>query len=403
MPQVKQSYRWVMLALLWLLYASLGLVMGSMAPLVTPILSDLKMSSSQMGLILGSWQLVYIVASVGAGNILDRWGERKSLLAGILVTGLSACLRYFSNGFGTLFPIVALVGVGGPMISAGGPKTISLWFEGKSRGTALGIYMTGSSTGTLLGFALTNSVVMPLVDYSWKTTFLIYGILAFAIGLLWWFFSRDVKSATNAKRMGIFEALNQIVRIRNVQLVLILGLLSLASFHGVMNWLPRILETGGMSPALAGFSASAFIIAGLPATIFFPHMIPLQFRGHSLALSALVTAIALCGVIGMSGVLQFTSLVILGVAGSAFMPILLLILMDSSGIPSEYLGSANGIFLCIAEVGGFLAPLVMGALFDMTKGFLVGMLLLAALNIVAIPITFRLRIKTSSPGHTYSE
>ena len=402
MLPVKQSYRWVMLALLWLLYASLGLVMGSMAPLVTPILNDLKMSSSQMGLVLGSWQLVYIVASIAAGNILDRWGERKSLLAGILVIGLSACLRYFSNGFGTLFPIVALVGVGGPMISAGGPKVISLWFEGKSRGTALGIYMTGAATGTLLGFGLTNSVVMPLVNYSWRTTFLIYGILAFATGLLWWFLSKDVKSATTTKRMSIFNTLNQIVRKRNFQLVLILGLLSLASFHGVMNWLPRILEIGGMSPALAGFAASAFIIAGLPATIFFPHLTPVHFRGYSLALSALVTAIALCGVISMSGVFQFTSLVILGFAGSAFTPILLLILMDNSEIPSEYLGSANGIFLSVAEIGGFLAPFVMGALFDMTKSFLAGMLLLAVLNIVIIPITIRLRF-TVSPSHVYSK
>jgi len=381
-----------MLALLWLLYASLGLVMGSMAPLVTPIVKDLNMSYSQMGLILGSWQLAFIVASIGAGNLLDQWGERKSLLAGILVVSLSACLRYFSNGFGTLFPLVALTGVGGPTISGGGPKVISLWFEGKRRGTALGIYMTGASIGALLGFALTNSVVMPLVDYSWRITFLIYGIFAFATGLLWWFLSKDVKSAATTKRMSIFKTLNQIVRIRNVQLVLILGLLALASYHGVMNWLPKILETGGMSPALAGFAASAYIIAGIPATIFFPHMIPLRFRGHLLALSALVVAIALCSVMYTSGMFQFIALLILGFAGGAFMPILLLILMDSSGIPSEYLGSANGVFLCIAQIGGFLAPFVMGALFDMTEDFLAGMLLLAALNLVIIPITFRLRI-----------
>ena len=388
-----------MLALLWLLYASLGLVMGSMAPLVTPILQDLQMSSSQMGLVLGSWQLVYIFASIGAGNIIDRWGERKSLLTGILIVGLSSCLRYFSNGFGILFPLVALLGIGGPMISAGGPKVISLWFEGKNRGMALGIYMTGASVGTLLGFALTNSVVMPLVNYSWKTTFLIYGILALAIGLLWWFFSRDVKSVTTAKRIGIFNALNQIVRRRTVQMVLIAGLLSLASFHGLMNWLPRILETGGMSPALAGFAASAFIIAGLPATIYFPHVIPSRFRARSLVLSALVVVITLCGVIGTSGLLKFIALIILGAAGAIFIPILLLILMDSSGIPSEYLGSANGVFLCIGEIGGFLAPFVMGALFDATNSFLAGMLLLVALNIIIIPVAFRLKDQSLSLGH----
>jgi cyanate permease len=172
-----------------------------------------------------------------------------------------------------------------------------------------------------------------------------------------------------------------------------MGLISFATLHGLMNWLPKILETSGMSPALAGFAASAYIIAGIPVTIFFPHIIPLHLRGRSLALSALVVAIALCGVIGTSGVLQFVALVIFGGAGSVFGPILLLVLMDSSEIPSEYLGSANGVFFCVAEIGGFIAPLIMGALFDLTKGFLAGVLLLATLNLIILPITFRLKIQ----------
>jgi cyanate permease len=403
MPYTKQSYRWVILALLWILYVSLGLVMGSMAPLVTPIIEDFNMSYSQMGLILGSWQLVYIATSIVAGNLIDRWGERKSLLAGVLVVALSAGLRFFSNGFATMLPAVALLGVGGPMISIGGPKTISLWFEGKRRGTALGIFITGSMTGMLLGFSLTNSVIMPLTNNSWRITFLSYGILALAAGLLWWFFAREIRLETTTEKIGVVTALRQIVRIRNVQLILIMGMLNLATIHGLMNWLPNILETGGMSPALAGFAASAYIIAGIPAVIVFPHVIPLHFRGRALALSATGIAIALCGVIITSGVLQFVVLLILGLVGSAFGPIILLILMDSCGIPSDYLGSANGAYYCVAEIGGFLAPLLMGALYDMTDGFLAGALLLAALNIVIIPITFRLRIQTSDPTPEFSK
>jgi len=72
----KNPYRWVMLALLWLLYITFGLVSRSIFPLVTPILADLKLSYSQMGLILGSWQLTYIFAALVAGAILDRWGVR---------------------------------------------------------------------------------------------------------------------------------------------------------------------------------------------------------------------------------------------------------------------------------------------------------------------------------------
>ena len=70
----KSPYRWVMLALLWLLYVSFGLVFRSMAPLVTPMLKDLQMTYGEMGFVLGSWQLTYLVFAILAGIMMDKWG-----------------------------------------------------------------------------------------------------------------------------------------------------------------------------------------------------------------------------------------------------------------------------------------------------------------------------------------
>jgi sugar phosphate permease len=60
------------MVLLWLLYTAFGIVSRSIFPLVTPIIEDLKLTYSQMGLILGSWQLTYIFVALVAGMILDR-------------------------------------------------------------------------------------------------------------------------------------------------------------------------------------------------------------------------------------------------------------------------------------------------------------------------------------------
>ena len=91
-------YRWIILALLWLLYTVFGMVARSIFPLVTPILDDLHLSYSQMGIILGSWQLTYILVALVAGTILDRWGVYKSIFAGAIIIGLSAALRYLAEG-----------------------------------------------------------------------------------------------------------------------------------------------------------------------------------------------------------------------------------------------------------------------------------------------------------------
>ncbi len=392
-----------MLALIWLVYMPFGLVIGALAVLVTPIVKDLNMSFSQWGLVLGAFQLFFIGFSILAGNLLDRWGIRKSLMVGVLILTVSACLRYFSNGFGTLYPIVALVGIGGPMISAGGPKVIAQWFEGKERSIATGIYVTGASVGSLLGVALTNSVVMPIFNNSWRITFLFYGAVTFVISLFWWFLSRELKPITTAAKMGVIKTMTHIIKIRNVQLILVIGFLTLAIYHGYSNWLPKILQNGGMSPSSAGFANALSVFAGIPATIFLARFIPRQFRGRAIALSALVYAVALCGLIETSGLLQYLSLIIIGISSALLIPIILLILMDSSGISPEFLGSTNGVFLCIAQIGGFLAPYALGALFDKTGDFIVGVFVLAGLSIVTIPVALSLRTKTADQNISYKQ
>ena len=128
----RKRYRWIILALLWLLYVAFGMVQRAIAPLVTPILADLDLSYTEMGFILGSWQLTYIAAAIVTGTLIDRWGIRKSLLAGTIFLGLSSALRYFARGFSSMLGAVAIAGIGGPMISVGCPKAISIWFEGKA-------------------------------------------------------------------------------------------------------------------------------------------------------------------------------------------------------------------------------------------------------------------------------
>ena len=100
-PQ-SSPYRWVMLAMLWFLYAFFGIAYRSISPLVTPILADLNMSYSQMGFVLGSWQLTYIGASTVAGFFIDRWGIRWSLFFGTLIIALSVGLALFRR---RLWPI----------------------------------------------------------------------------------------------------------------------------------------------------------------------------------------------------------------------------------------------------------------------------------------------------------
>lgn len=389
----RPRYRWVMLMLVSLLYAAFGLVGRSLAPLVTPVLRDLDISNSQMGLILGSWPLVYIAFAATGGALIDRWGIRKSLFVGIVIVALSETLRYFANGFAAMFLFVALFGLGGPMISIGCPKTIAVWFRGKERATAVGIYTASRTTGRLIAFSATNSVLMPLMGYSWRLTFVGYGMVVFAVALVWWLLARDVRPTERKETASVTRVFIDLIKIRNVQLVLAVGFLSMVANHGMSDWLPRLLETGGLPPAVAGFAASIPDLVGLPFALFGPRMVPPRFRGRMVAIMSVVGVVALVIVATSSGVPLLVGLTMLGTIHWAAGPLLMLVLMDMPEIGPRYMGSVGGMYFCVSEIGGFVGPFMMGAMVDGTGSFLAGVLTLAAVRLAVSAMALRLRTK----------
>ena len=383
-------YRWVMLALLWLLYASFGVIFRSLSPLITPILADLDMSYSQMGFVLGSWQLTYIGAAAMAGFLIDRWGIRRSLFFGAVVISLSVGLRYFSQGFGTFLPVVALFGIGGPLISVGCPKTIALWFQGKDRGTAVGIYLTGPWLGGAFILAATNRLIMPLTGDSWRLTFALYGFATFAVAVLWWLLAKDVEAGerSDAGMKGVFKAL---VKVRNVQVVLLLGLLTFSITHGFMNWLPKIFESRGFSPTLAGYASSAPLLAGIPSLLILPRIIPPHRRGPAIGILAAIVALSIWLFFTLAGPFMFAALILYGMTSCTLIPLLTLILMETPEVGPRYMGSAGGLFFCISEIGGFTSPFAVGVLVDWTGGFLEAGYFIIALALAILFMSFMIK------------
>jgi cyanate permease len=388
-PSQTSYRRWVILALVWLLYASHGIVLRSPSPLVTPMLRDLDMSYGQMGFVLGSWQLSYMGVAVVAGIILDRWGLRKSLFFGSVVISLSAALRYFAQGFGTLLPMVALFGVGGPMISIGAPKAISVFFKGRDRGTAIGIYSTGPWIGQMLVLAATNAIVMPLTGYNWRLTFACYGLFTFGAALLWWVFARNA-SQVEGTGFNFNRIIRRLLSVYNVRIILMAGPLLFAILHGFAGWLPKLLENSGITPTMAGLLSALPFLTGIPAILILPRLIPPYLRGRFIALLVLLGSVAILLIATRALPLPF-SLLLYGIAQSSLVPLFILVLMETPEIGPEYMGSAGGLFFCISEIGGFLGPFAVGVLVDLTGTFLAGAVFLTLLGAAILALMCLLR------------
>ena len=374
-PPPTHRYRWAVLGGVWLMYFSFGICVASTGPLVAPIVRDLGTTYTAMGAVLGAWQLVYIAAALPLGALLDRIGVALGLTLSAGVMALSMFLRGAAGDETGLFLAVALFGLGGPIISIGAPKLIALWFHGPDRGMAMGIYISGVNIGGILALSATNAVLMPLTGGSWRAVLWIWGGLVLAAGALWWALSRHPEARRRDAAAGgvskgeSLAALLGIARLRVVQIVLLMSVGIFFVNHGLSNWLPEILRAKGMSPTAAGFWAAIPTVVGVAGALLIPRL-AIPERRTAIMGALILAAVAATLLLQLGpGIGLATGLILQGIARSSMMTVAILLLMEAPGVPAARAGMAGGMFFTVAEIGGVLGPLSVGALSDASGGF----------------------------------
>ena len=383
------NYRWVLLGGVWLIYFCFGLTTASMAPLVAPITAELGIGHSTMGAILGAWPLVYIAAAIPCGMLLDRLGARVALLIAALIMGASGVARGLAGDETVLFAAVGLFGIGGPLISIGAPKLIANWFEGTSRGTAMGIYITGPSLGGIAALSLTNGVLMPLTGQDWRMVLFIYAGFVAASGLLWLAIAshpaaRAHGSTQEGGKKFDIGAFAEVLRLREVRIVLVMSVGIFFINHGLNNWLPELLRGRGLTPAMAGYWASIPTVIGVIGSLIIPRLATPERRVRVMLLLFVSALLASLLLHANPGPWLVSGLMLQGLARSSMMTIAILLLMETSGVPKARLGLAGGMFFTAAEIGGVLGPLTIGILSDLTGDFTAPLMAVTAACLVLI-------------------
>ncbi len=391
------SYRWAVLGGMWLLYFSFGVIVASMAPLVRPISVALGLDYGDMGFVLGAWPLVYIAMAIPCGVLLDRLGPRRALMIGVAVIAASGAARGLAFNHLALLAAVAVFGLGGPIISVGAPKLVSLWFPASERGLAMGIYVTGSNLGAVAALSLTNSIMMPWAGQDWRLVLFCYAGFALCAGAVWLVISAHPQSRAMERRLAAEprrSQLKQFAALMRLPMVRIVLLMSVGIFffnHGLNNWLPEILRTGGMAPATAGFWASVPMAVGIIAALLIPRYATESRRLNVLLALFLSAGAATLMLRADAGPLLAFGLTLQGIARGAMMAVAVLVLIDSAGIGKRNAGLAGGMFFSAAEIGGVLGPLTIGFVSEATGGFSIPLTLLTGVTAGLVLLHFWLR------------
>ena len=174
---------WIGLAVLSI---GLGLIVldGTIVGVALPtIIGDLGLDLTDAQWVNSLYAVLLAALLLSTGSLADRWGRKRSFLAGVVVFMLGSLLAALAGSAGLLIGARAVQAVGAALIMPATLSTVNAVFRGPSRATAFGVWgavISGAAAiGPLAGGALTQWA-------SWHWIFLVnlpLGAVVFAAAL----------------------------------------------------------------------------------------------------------------------------------------------------------------------------------------------------------------------------
>ncbi|MFC7235626.1 CynX/NimT family MFS transporter [Halosegnis marinus] len=380
-----------------LTYTGLTFCWFTLPAYLPTIRTELGLSGTEAGLVAGAVPLTYVPLSILSGLAVDRVGAGRSLAVGLALVGVAQVARAFAPGFPTLLGATVLLGVGGTAITFGLPKLVSTLFPADEAGLPSSLYLLGASAGTASAYALGRPVLGPMLG-GWRALFLWSGVAALAYALAWALVARG--AVPTAETDGRFDRdslgrdLRAVFASRPLRLVVVLGVVYLSVIHGLQGWLPTVLEARGLGSDAAGRTTSLLVAANAAGVLAVPALAD-RYGARRAAVVACGAAVTL----GVSGIVTgglgpalLAGVVFAGLGVGGLSPLVRAIPPELDGIGSRLTGVAVGVVFAGGEVGGFLGPVVVGALYDATGSYAAGLGLLAAAGVAAVGAGLRLRV-----------
>jgi len=380
-----------MLAALCIVYCSFGVMLSAIPPMITEVRADLEISRSEIGLALGAWPLIYIVTAPPAGRIIDRIGVSRAIRTGLALIVVSGVVQASAQGATSLWIAIAIVGIGGPLISASAPKLVADWFQDPAeRRLAVGMYTSAPALGGVLALALTNSVLQPLLG-DWRRVLLFETAVCFVALIVWVIVNNTAPlppvEESGDVALGNDGSVRSLLHSRGVRLALVLGAGSYFVNQALVNWLPNVLEEGnGLSARAASSIAAVSLALGILARLSIPGLAQPGRRTMVLNSVMAVMALSLVAMTFGGTVIVVIAALILGVR-SALNSLVIVVLMEADGVTRSNMGAANGLWFSIAGIGGAAGTFAVGLLSDSDAGFDGALMVLAAIMSVMIIVT----------------
>ncbi|APX73426.1 MFS transporter [Companilactobacillus allii] len=335
---------------------------------VIPIAKQFSLNTTQTGLIMSAFFLAYSCMQIPGGWLADKVGAKKVLLFSLISIAVTS---YLFGIVGSLFMFVGirfLAGLGHGGYPPSTSKAIAENFEPHQRVLAQSGILTTTGIGGILAYTLGANVI----EWHWRYGYYMLGTL-FVVAFLCVLFMLPNDQAVVKTEESVQEKmpLSQTLKNPSVILIFIILLLENVVTYGAMSWMPSYLtETFDLTVAQAGaimaVSAILQIIGSLGTGIILTRV----FVGKQ---KQFIITSAILAALGIGGLIISTNIIVAVICVALSGMFIVSTFAATASwpqkiFPEEIIGSASGIVGTGGTLGGFIAPLLIGALVNNAGG-----------------------------------
>ena len=150
---------------------------------IIPMQEQFGWSELQVGIVLGTFYVGYMISMTLGGYIADKYGGKKVLGYALIIWSLFTIITPFFaySGLWWLIFIRILLGIGEGVTFPAWHSIYARWIPFNERTRAVGFTNSGIAAGTVFGYVVAAIII---ANYSWEWVFYSFGLM----GIFWYFF-----------------------------------------------------------------------------------------------------------------------------------------------------------------------------------------------------------------------
>jgi len=395
-------YRWVVLSVFMLIIAANQLLWITFAPITAEAVRFFDVSDLQIGLLSMCFMVVFIVFSIPASWIIDKYGIRVGVGIGALFTGLFGLMRgLIPYDYNSILMSQICIAIGQPFLLNAITKLAARWFPMRERATASGLGTLSMYVGIFAGMVVTPYLTS---KNGIENTLYIYGIFSAVSALIFLVFVKENPPTAPCRpdqeeRSLVLDGLKNIFKKRDFNLLLIIFFIGLGIFNGVTTWIENIMTPRGFTTIEAGTAGGVMILSGIMGAFIMPVLSDYFRKRKPFIILAIIGA-----TFGLAGIAFGTSYWMVMFSGA----VLGFFLLSAGPIGFQYgaeitypisEGTSNGFLLLMGQISGIALILGMDYFKSPTTGSM-NTAMIFLLGLMALAVLLSLKIKESDIIHT---